>query len=145
MKDHYFFACCNFCIILKESFIIFYKYWLGKPQKKVLLLMAGPLRPYPLPPKSLMARPLHPSLLMSRPLREEFLRLPLVNIIIVIFIFSDTNQLLTIREYRLWDVYYMSVRPPIHVHYMSVRPPSHVEDSFPLSILSALGPFLLVV
>ena len=38
---------------------------LGKPQKKVLLLMAGPLRP-------------NPPLLMARPLREElFLRLPL--------------------------------------------------------------------
>ena len=28
---------------------------LGKPQKKVLLLMAGPLRPNPPPPSSLMA------------------------------------------------------------------------------------------
>ena len=30
-------------------------HYLGKPQKKVILLMAGPLRPYPPPPSALMA------------------------------------------------------------------------------------------
>ena len=77
---------------------IIHIYAVGKPQKK-LSLMAGPLRPNPPPPSSLMgveilegwkkgskksffsimARPFTPSpLLMALPLREElFLRLPL--------------------------------------------------------------------
>ena len=73
--------------------------YLGKPQKKVLLLMAGPLRPNPklerwkkkVPIKvifSLIALPFTPPpLLMAQPLREEFfvLQLPLVNIFIVSF------------------------------------------------------------
>ena len=39
----------------KLSFKPLHSARLGKPQKKVIFLMAGPLRPYPPPPQSLMA------------------------------------------------------------------------------------------